>query len=386
MAGFQDHLKKRPKVWRYGAAAAVIVVLLQLAYYGRWKYLAAQADRVSLKGSETSISNPMPGHLNTDPNENAIPNLVHYVWVMRNLSSPFSLKFKHFVSIYSANLYFHPDTIYIHTDALNESLALAKESGDIWTRRILNTPNVVVRQVEVPTHADNGVQLTSVEHRSDFVRPDIMYQFGGIYMDLDVVPIRDIQPLRYSGFRNIMGHEKYEGVNNGAWMSQKGSALMKIFEKAQHEVYDGEWTTHSVKLLTRLSNSLMPISNEILILERKAFTPTSWEAEEMIILFLNHPEAAELPPASDDLETFFAPPDINQLWEEAKSRQLEEWELDFSSSYAVHAMSPTHHVGKVPGFTDVTLDYVLQRQSNYARVTFPAVWHALKTGAINLGD
>lgn len=42
---------------------------------------------------------------------------------------------------------------------------------------------------------------------SDFVRTQQLYNYGGIYLDADAVPLRDVRKLRESGFANIVGNE-----------------------------------------------------------------------------------------------------------------------------------------------------------------------------------
>jgi hypothetical protein len=57
-----------------------------------------------------------------------------------------------------------------------------------------------------------------------------------------------------------------------------------------------------------------------------------------------------------------------------------EWEIDYSSSYVIHAFD---------GLADlywpkrVDLEYVVARQSNYARAVYPAIKHAMDVGIID---
>jgi hypothetical protein len=363
-------------LWRWVLSAVALLIFVQL--FLPQKHISLGAD--SLRNSW-----PLEGTLVGDGAP--IPNIVHYVWVMRDPEADFQLQFKHFVSAYSAYLYFHTDRIYIHTDVSDEKIVEARDAGDLWTRKVMNIPNLIVRHVEIPTHSNNGVEIKDVEHRSDFVRPTTMLEFGGVYMDFDVLPIRDVKPLREAGYRNVMGQELHEGINNGIWMSKPGTALMKLFNTEQHRVYDGRWTTHSTVLLTRLSNALVAAEREVLILEKKAFNPTAWNHVDFINLFQPHPENPPLKSPEEAAAAGLHPErDAQALYRNWNATEHEEWELDFSSSYVVHAMSPTHHGGNVPGFSDITLDYILSRESNYARAAFPATWHALENRVLEKED
>jgi mannosyltransferase OCH1-like enzyme len=128
-----------------------------------------------------------------------IPNLVHYVWIVKDPTT-FGLDFKFFITAYSAHLYFHPDKIYIHTGASCDVFEHAKSSGDDWTRWILGLPNIEYHQVDALSKTKKGVPISKFEHETDFVRMDALLGYGGIYLDTDAVPLRDISDLRNRGF------------------------------------------------------------------------------------------------------------------------------------------------------------------------------------------
>jgi hypothetical protein len=59
----------------------------------------------------------------------------------------------------------------------------------------------------------------------------------------------------------------------------------------------------------------------------------------------------------------------------------EKGEIDFSSSYVLHAFDSA--LEKVLGTgRGIDVRYVLERRSSYARAVFPAVWHAVQEGII----
>ena len=69
--------------------------------------------------------------------------------------------------------------------------------------------------------------------------------------------------LRSSGFANIVGLKPFDMVNNSIMISRKGSSLMSLFNREQQVNFNGEWTAHSVALLTRLARRLSAIPNEM---------------------------------------------------------------------------------------------------------------------------
>ena len=164
-----------------------------------------------------------------------IPNFVHYVWILKDRRD-FRLSFKTFISIYSAHVFWHPERIYIHTDAAPEIIdkAKAKASGPPWTKRVLAIPGVTLNHVEAPKSTVKGVEINHLEHKADFLRIAALRDFGGVYLDTDAVPLRDIADLRNSGFANILGGAvalsmKHSGyINNGVMMSVPHSTLMYV--------------------------------------------------------------------------------------------------------------------------------------------------------------
>jgi mannosyltransferase OCH1-like enzyme len=136
------------------------------------------------------------------------------VWLL-NGHQNFSVDFRVFISVYSASLYFQPDTIYIHTDASPEQWEKAKSSDNEATRWMFSIPNVTHHWIKPPKYTLTCLQIKRIEHVSDFVRTQQLYYYGGIYLDTDVVPLRDVRKLRESGFSNIVGIEDPGLVNNG---------------------------------------------------------------------------------------------------------------------------------------------------------------------------
>ncbi|KAK9485768.1 hypothetical protein V1527DRAFT_482611 [Lipomyces starkeyi] len=315
-----------------------------------------------------------------------IPNIVHYVHLMSDPQGTIQFGLKHFISIYSASLYFDPDVIYIHTDAPDDEVERARTSSEAsnkWSRLIFNLPKVVVNNETAPDYADNGEKILNLENKSDFVRAKVVYELGGIYLDWDVHALRDFKPLREAGFANVVGLQKDNLVNSGCYMAIKGSEMMRIWLKYEHIVYDGGWITHAVILLTNLSRKLVMIPHEVLILDRYALAPSSWEQEDAQSLFGSHSEAQapHLGPA-DPHRPPLTTENAEALWELARTSSREEWENDYSSSYAIHAFKNND----LHDFEGITLRYVLSRQSNFARAVYPVVQHAINTGIIALED
>lgn len=357
--------------------AILLVVLLVVNYIWGVQLRFLWRTRVLSTTEPGCVPSVLP-IVRTHPADAAIPNIVHYVWLLDGRER-FAVDFKVFISVYSSSLYFNPDTIYIHTDATPEQWEYAKTNGDEATRWTLAVAKVTYSQVVAPTHTLSCVQILKIQHKSDFVRTAQLHKHGGIYMDTDVIPLRDVKVIRESGWHNIMGIEDRGRVNNGFCLSQPGSVLMSIFMSEQHQKFDNRWTTHSVDLLSTLSYRLQPVPMEVLIMGIRIFSPSSWRKEDIGALFDVH---SETPPSLPDEEGLPGVPKTFEeavaYWGRSKEEKETSWEIDYSGSYVIHAFDgrdnywPEH----------VDLGYVMARQSNYARAVYPAIKHAIDNNKI----
>jgi hypothetical protein len=306
-----------------------------------------------------------------------IPSVVHYTYLKKTKDSGIHFSFENFLSLYAALVYIKPTTIYIHTDHNASYINETAVTGSKWTRKILSHPQVKINHVTTITHT-NGKQVENVEAKSDFVRWDIIYEFGGIYIDWDVLTLRDVRVLREAGFRNVVGRQGGGKINSGCFMSQVGSSLAYLMKRDQYKAFDGAWETHAVDLVTKISERLSRSPGEVLILDEKAMAPTGWWTESNDELFGPHNDTSIplKPQVNDPTE------DPMQLWD--NKARAEDWEMDFSQTYFLHAFKSRGH--DVPGFDGVSVQYILARNSNYALAAWPIVQLALKDGVLSEED
>ncbi|KAL2133648.1 hypothetical protein VTI74DRAFT_1963 [Chaetomium olivicolor] len=319
----------------------------------------------------------------------AIPNQAHFVYILPDLAADFTFQFSHFLSIYAANHHWRPQTIYLHTNAPADSPAVARARNGTagkWNHLIFtHFPNLQLRTVAVPTHANNSVELQNMEHRSDFVRVAAVHDLGGVYIDWDVYALRDIKVLRESGFRSVAGRQMGGQLNSGTFMAVQGGRMIKLWMERMHQVYDGGWTTHSNAALSTVGERLVREEGEVLILDREAFAPGNWEARDNDMLFaVPNGTVSNLEGVvqGDSLATFDEA--LEERW--VHPERFREWERDWSSTYLLHAFSPHRFGRKVSGFEQVTPRYVLARQSNFARAVYPIAKVMYDQGLMEIDD
>ncbi|KAI9374714.1 hypothetical protein BJX61DRAFT_540518 [Aspergillus egyptiacus] len=330
-------------------------------------------------------------HSTTTTSSSKIPNQIHYVYILRDPAANFTFQFKHFLSLYSTLHHWHPEKIYLHTNAHNTSIEHARtgQSGK-WNRLIFTTPNLHINPVDPPTAAHNGHPIDQIEHKSDFIRVSAVRQFGGVYLDWDAHPIRDIAPVRESGFTSITGRQAGGEIMSGTFLARKDALLLRMWEEEMHRVYDGGWTTHSNAAVTRLGQRLARLPGEVLIMEQDAFGPGSWMVQDNIELYGIHNETdAELDVDSISdctLLPVFPDEGLTDRWDPERAGEFPAWERDYSNTYILHAFSPARNGNPVEGFEAITPRYVLERRSNFARVLYPVVRRMCEEGVLGMDD
>ncbi|KKY35451.1 putative glycosyl transferase [Diaporthe ampelina] len=316
-----------------------------------------------------------------------IPPVVHFVQLKKDESSKPHFPFESFLALYSAYVFVQPSAIYIHTDFSPQELAEAAEYGSSWTKKILTAfPGTVrLNQVTAPTRAGD-LDIKRIEHRSDFVRLEQLTLHGGIYLDWDVLTVRSVDPLLDSGFKAVVGRQSDATIMNGIIMAARDSAVTHIMRKQAPTAFTGNWVSHSVNLITTVSQAVAGVPREVLIMDAGAFAPFSWTQESVNAALERH--EGDAPPAQqlDSLGSRGMAPKANPwaAWERHRAGEKKEWAHDFSDAFFFH--NYFNDVKSPRGFTGVSVPYVLARDSNYALAAWPIVMKGIKDGYIDGAD
>ena len=73
------------------------------------------------------------------------------------------------------------------------------------------------------TKRTQWIRYFAISHMSDFLRTALLYKYGGIYFDLDVIPLR-----AFTMFSNTVGLESSDGVNVAVLAFQKQHLVLDI--------------------------------------------------------------------------------------------------------------------------------------------------------------
>ena len=312
----------------------------------------------------------------------AIPNVVHFVHLGSTIS------FRRFIAIYSAYYYLRPNILYIHTtreDGNNGNITISPipNSDDSYTLALQSLPNVVFTHQVAPTETSAGRKIERLAHKSDFIRTRVLKEWGGIYLDEDAYVVKDLKPLRHSGFKSIMGQQPDRTISNAIMMTVPEGDLITAFDLLQDSIFDGEWTTHSIKLLTRVVEDFSGKDDQVLALPPEAFCRIGWE-ETAVRGYYSHYITQQQKETSDPV---FVSNDSANVNDYVANFNMNTEALDWRGSYVLHSWnSVLRNINDTQGIfgndKGITLEYVLGKNSQFANVVYPVVKHALDTGVI----
>ncbi len=203
-----------------------------------------------------------------------IPNHIHFVYGMTLDGSDRPFSIVHYLAMKSALDIHQPDSLFLHSGY--------EPAGPWWD---IIAPHVTLQLVEVPTQVHQN-PVDRPEHRSDLVRLDVLLEHGGIYLDLDTISVRSLQPLRRHtcvlGIETTPGSANH-GLSNAVMMAVPGSAFLRRWKDNYRTFNQDYWSTHSVVLPRLLAKSAPP--GELHIEPVESFHWPSWDDEGINAMF-----------------------------------------------------------------------------------------------------
>ncbi|KAG5930436.1 hypothetical protein E4U42_001359 [Claviceps africana] len=303
-----------------------------------------------------------------------IPNRVHLVRLLDNPGSAqeFSFHFTDFLSVYAAWHHWRPHALYLHTNAVEATIAGGRDGlSGRWTKYILQVPNLTVLRVPTPTTADNGVEISSSEHRTEFVAVQAVRDTGGVYMGFDTFALRDIRAFRNakSPFvaHALPGNEGLASVSHDFFMSSRGGSVVSRWADMLHRTYSPFLASPSDIIVTELTvASMARFSTSTAVMSAPAF-----ESDKRIV---GTSAPVRLPRGGsrqrhgqDDNDGGGA-------------------ETDWSRTFVLQISDPQGIKWTGTSFESVTPRYLLESQSEFARVMDPVTRALLEKGLIRRDD
>lgn len=200
-----------------------------------------------------------------------IPKTLHYAFgLSRNFGGkPWSLV--HYVCLKSAIERIRPKHAFFYYEH--------EPTGPWWS---LSRPLVDPVRIAAPREI-YGRPLTHVAHRADVIRIQKLIEYGGIYLDADVLVHRSFDDLL--DYSCVLGSQGERGLCNAVILSEP-SAPFLIRWLDQYQSFRGKeeqyWDEHSVLLPTTLANFF---PEEVTTLPHTAFHWPFWTQDHLEWIF-----------------------------------------------------------------------------------------------------
>lgn len=192
---------------------------------------------------------------------NAIPRTLFYCF---GLSPDFGGKpfgLMHYACVQSALHHIRPDRCVV---------AFVHEPDTAWWHRLKR--QIEPRRITAPTEIF-GNPLRHYAHQADAWRMATLLEEGGIYLDADVLVVRDFAPLLANQMVLGLQHDAWgEGLCNAVMLAAPGAPFMRrwhdSYRSFRSQGRDRYWDEHSVRIPRRLAAEH---PDEITILPPTAF-------------------------------------------------------------------------------------------------------------------
>ena len=147
-----------------------------------------------------------------------VPNIMHMVWLY---GRDHTFNFIQYLSGLSMLRFIRPCTILFWYDGH----APVGENWEIFTARV-TAQNIRFEMLQITTPQSIwGKKIAYPEHKSDVIRFEALKNFGGMYLDSDVLIVRTTDPLRCFDF--TMGRQKDDGLTNNVMFAVPQSPFLE---------------------------------------------------------------------------------------------------------------------------------------------------------------
>jgi mannosyltransferase OCH1-like enzyme len=209
-------------------------------------------------------------------NQNDIPNIIHYVYGLEKLNTEFP--FVYYISILSNLLINKPIVIYFHYQY---------EPFGIWWEKIKKS--VKLNYINADNIYWGNKKILNYAHKSDKIRLEMLYKYGGIYMDIDTISFKSYS--NYLSYDFVIGiqSENYGKDNitlycNAILLSKKNNIFIKNWiEKYEYYFDNNDWCKASVHLPHKIFDIIsLNDKKNIKVLEKECFYYPSYNETNKI--------------------------------------------------------------------------------------------------------
>lgn len=247
----------------------------------------------------------------------------HYVWLG---DASHELNLIQYLSIKSILKYCKPDSITIWTETEFHGDYYDKIKDDVTLIKIEREKSIF----------GNPIIYTELHAWSDIYRNMIIYEYGGIYCDFDIIWCKDIDPLLAQidtfGIAD-QGIDGREGCNMGVIIGEKGSEFCKLYLNLYQKYGEFEQKNHIALFSTRYPKELTQIHPNIAtVLKYDTFHWPLYHMKSLEWFYFSNPDNNDMildslsgQKSSDKLENNYAHHCFGTHWDGIKGRITEEF-------------------------------------------------------------
>jgi hypothetical protein len=206
-----------------------------------------------------------PAELRALADHFVVPNVVHFIWFAPDNTK--QLTFLNYISIVSAHRIQKPDLIVFHCNHL--------PAGQWWERLWREVPLKIVHR-DPPEYIHNQ-RLYHIYHQGDIAKMEILLEYGGIYLDYDVIVVNSLDPVRR--YDATLGKEKPPKFIAGIIVARKGSTFLRLLYESYRANYrPWDWDYNCA----RVAYQLYLRRPDLLHVEPFRFTTPDWQDRDKL--------------------------------------------------------------------------------------------------------
>lgn len=158
--------------------------------------------------------------------------------VLHSVVTGGSFKFHHYMSLKSISERIRPDMIFLHGYDFPYDSPYFNQTIHEFNIQLVASRNV--------TKVFNNT-VGHLEHKSDVIRLESLIRFGGMYFDLDVYALKDVDALLKGDHEFVIAPENNYGLNNGVMMSKRCARFPLQWYEEYRNFNDSEWSALSIQ-------------------------------------------------------------------------------------------------------------------------------------------
>ncbi|KAL4224960.1 hypothetical protein ACF0H5_015656 [Mactra antiquata] len=151
-------------------------------------------------------------YIRTCCGSNRVPNVAHYVWYKRG-----EMTFIAFLSMLSVVRFVRPCVIMVHGEL---------PYGKYWDAITYFYPNFVHIKRDIPEDVF-GTKIRINCHSSDIMRIEALIEYGGIYLDMDMVLVRPIDSLM--DFPFVLSNQSSANLGSAFVMAERNATFLNLW-------------------------------------------------------------------------------------------------------------------------------------------------------------